>query len=201
MRIHDISPQLENTAIEHALEKYWDVMWLKEEPYAEPAILKGINSGVRAVRIKMHTAVPSYINSQGEVTLVTYKNQQQTCRHCNKPVHWGRKCMEVSYMEMQLQSGNTGNISDRLRASGVNYAGALVAGKQTMQLASTSTESGKGGKSLNANFTNLTQQFRSRQTTSGAPTVEARPKSNTHTNKTNTKNEHNQVITFKRNKR
>lgn len=199
VRIHDVSPQSENSVIKQALQKYGDVIWLKEETYTEPAILKGIISGVRAARIKMHTAIPSYINICGEVTLVTYKNQQQTCRHCNKPVHWGRKCMEVSYMEMQLQTGNTGNISDRLRASGVNYAGALIAGNPLSQQASSSTVTGKERKSVNTSFTNLTQMFR--KTTPVISEVESRSKTNTFTNITNSKrnntSEHNLTIPSK----
>lgn len=188
VRVHDVSPQSENSAIRQALEKYGDVIWLKEEKYTEPDILKGIKSGVRAVRIKMHTAIPSYINICGEVTLITYKNQQQTCRHCNKSVHWGRKCMEVSYMEMQLQSGVTGNISDRLRASGVDYAGVLRAGNLSKQQSNISTGSGKGG-TLTTKFTNLTQLSRSNQTTEKSPVITLRElpsKETTHTNTTDT---------------
>lgn len=191
VRVHDVSPQSENSVIQQELEKYGDVIWMKEEKYTEPAILKGIKNGVRAVRIKIHTAIPSYINIRGEVTLITYKNQQQTCRHCNKPVHWGRKCVEVSYMEMQLQAGIGGNISDRLRASGVDYAGALAAGSQTKQQASTSIGSGKGDKSMTTNFTNLTKIFRSNQTTvksSVTPVVQTHYEMDTQTNDTNITN-------------
>lgn len=128
VRVHDISPQTENSSIEKELERYGDIVWLKEVMWTEPAVLKGIPNGIRSVRIRLHTAIPSYININGEVTLVTYKHQQQTCRHCGKPVHRGRKCIEAGYMEMQL---NRGNISDRLRASGVDYAGVLKTSNQS----------------------------------------------------------------------
>lgn len=185
VRIHDISPQSENSVIEQALEQYGDIIWLKEETWTEPAILKGIKSGVRSVRIRLHSAIPSYINVRGEVTLVTYKNQQQTCRHCNKPVHWGRKCIEANYMEMQLQSGMTGNISDRLRASGVDYAGALKqVGHQTASTAGT----GSINKQVSANFTNLNQLLRTEQNAhvskSNDPVIPAPNTKNHNTNDT-----------------
>lgn len=193
VRIHDVSPQSENTVIEQALQKYGDVIWLKEEEWTEPAILKGIKNGVRAVRIKMHTEIPSYINIRGEVTLVTYKNQQQTCRHCNRPVHWGRKCMEAGYMEMQLHSGKNGNISDRLKAAGVNYAEALASGGPSSQQPSTSTGAGNGVEPLSPNFTNLTQLVRLGQKSIASKiqvTPDVRPpvKTNTHTNTNITNN-------------
>lgn len=169
VRIHDISPQSENSVIEQALEQYGDVIWLKEETWTEPAILKGIKSGVRSVRIRLHSAIPSYINIRGEVTLVTYKNQQQTCRHCNKPVHWGRKCIEANYMELQLQTGLTGNISDRLRASGVDYAGAL---KQVAQEPVTSVGTGSANKQVSANFTSLNQLLRVEQNANTSKSVD-----------------------------
>lgn len=74
LRVHDISPQTDNEEIKNALVKYGTVLWLKEEVCSEPTVLKGIKSGVRSVRIKMHTAVPSYINVNGQVTLVIYKH-------------------------------------------------------------------------------------------------------------------------------
>lgn len=153
VRVHDISPQTENSSIEKELERFGDVVWLKEEVWTEPAVLKGISNGVRSVRIRLHTAIPSYININGEVTLVTYKHQQQTCRHCGKPVHWGRKCIEAGYMEMQI---NGGNISDRLKASGVDYAGALKtqSGQETRKVAI-----GETGDEAGPSYTNLTQLF------------------------------------------
>lgn len=158
VRVHDISPQTENSSIEKELERYGDIVWLKEEMWTEPAVLKGIPNGVRSVRIRLHTAIPSYININGEVTLVTYKHQQQTCRHCGKPVHWGRKCIEAGYMEMQL---NGGNISDRLRASGVDYAGVLKTSNQTgtSQEIRNSVSSEAEKNRVDPNYTNLTQLF------------------------------------------
>lgn len=155
VRIHDISPQTENTEIESRMKKFGDILWIREEVWSEPAVLKGIKNGVRSVRIRMHTAVPSYININGQVTLVTYKHQQQTCRHCGKPVHWGRKCIEASYMELQMQGGN---ISDRLKASGVDYAGAVKQNRQEFNQ-NPIIENQKVG----VNFTNLTELFRPRK--------------------------------------
>lgn len=154
VRVHDVSPQTENSSIEKELKKYGDIVWLKEEVWTEPAVLKGIPNGVRSVRVRLHTAIPSYINVNGEVTLVTYKHQQQTCRHCGKPVHWGRKCIEAGYMEMQI---NGGNVSDRLKASGVDYAGALKTHVQSGQSQAMRDEANKGvgNNAVETNYTNL----------------------------------------------
>lgn len=156
VRIHDVSPQTENSSIEKELEKYGDVVWLKEEVWVKPAVLKGITNGIRSIRIRLHTAIPSYINVNGEVTLVTYKHQQQTCRHCNKQVHWGRKCVEASYMELQI---NGGNVSDRLRASGVDYAGALKAPRAGSGKLPHDRNKDGGDSGTGLNYTNLGNLF------------------------------------------
>lgn len=38
--------------------------------------------------------IKSFVSIQGEQTLVTYRNQPQTCRHCTNPSHPGSTCVE-----------------------------------------------------------------------------------------------------------
>lgn len=95
VKLHDLPPQMDNEYIKHEMGKYGEVLSIKSEVWEAPVQLIGIPSGVRKMRIRLITSIPSYIFIAGHSTLVSYKNQQITCRHCGRQVHYGAKCAEA----------------------------------------------------------------------------------------------------------
>lgn len=120
VRLHDLPPQMDNEYIKSEMTKYGEVLSIKSEVWEAPEQLKGIPSGVRKLRIRLVTSIPSYIFMAGHSTLVTYKNQQITCRHCGRQVHYGAKCAEAVQIISAQRSVNT-----RLQRGASGYADVL----------------------------------------------------------------------------
>lgn len=52
------------------------------------------SSAERVATITCRKHIPSFVTIQGEQSLVSYRNQIQSCRHCNKPLHPGYTCVQ-----------------------------------------------------------------------------------------------------------
>lgn len=120
VRVHDLPPQMDNDLIKREMEHFGEVLTIKDEVWESPSPLKGIRNGIRAIRIRIHEQIPSYVNIAGHFTLVTHKNQIITCRHCCKPVHIGLSCAEAGQLIRNRVSVNT-----RLNRNTSSYAGQL----------------------------------------------------------------------------
>lgn len=120
VRVHDLPPQMDNDFIKREMEIYGEVLSIRSEVWEAPAQLKGIPNGIRKLRIRLATTIPSYIFMAGHSTLVTYKNQQITCRHCGRQVHYGAKCAEA----IQI-SGNQKSVNGRMQRAASGYADVL----------------------------------------------------------------------------
>lgn len=120
VRVHDLPPQMDDDIIKREMEIYGEILSIKSEVWDTPLQLKGIPSGVRKLRIRLTNTIPSYIFMAGHSTLVTYKNQQITCRHCGRQVHYGAKCAEA----VQI-TGNHSSVNARMQRPASGYANVL----------------------------------------------------------------------------
>lgn len=118
VRIHDLPPQLDNNFIKNEMGKFGEVLSIRSESWENPVELKGIPSGIRRLRIRLTTTIPSYIFMGGHSTLVTYKNQLITCRHCGRQVHYGSKCAEIT----QIINRDQKSVNMRLQRPASAYA-------------------------------------------------------------------------------
>lgn len=128
VRVHDLPPQLDNDFIKREMEIYGEILSIKSEVWEAPEQLRGIPSGVRKMRIRLATTIPSYIFMAGHSTLVTYKNQQITCRHCGRQVHYGAKCAEAIQIVGTQKSVNT-----RMQRASSGYADILQGSSSTLK--------------------------------------------------------------------
>lgn len=94
IKIHDLSENVTKEEIVAALRQYGDVLSTKELCWSENFVGKGTASGVWVVKMDLRRHIKSFITIQGEQTLVTYRNQPQTCRHCMNLSHPGSTCVE-----------------------------------------------------------------------------------------------------------
>lgn len=120
VRVHDLPPQMDNELIKQEMGRFGEVLTVKDEVWEAPSPLKGIKNGIRAIRIRIHEQIPSYVNIAGHFTLITHKNQIITCRHCCKPVHIGLSCAEAGQV---IQ--NRTSVNNRLNRNASSYAGQL----------------------------------------------------------------------------
>lgn len=163
VRLHDLPPQMDNDYIKNEMTKYGEVLSIKSEVWETPEQLKGIPNGVRKLRIRLVASIPSYIFMAGHSTHVTYKNQQITCRHCGRQVHYGAKCAEAVQIINSQRSVNT-----RLQRGSSGYADVLQGQGQKKRAAS---DDWIGPNMVNLNSLNKKWASRSPITTTDQPST------------------------------
>jgi hypothetical protein len=101
VKIHDLPPRMRNESILRKMCEFGEVLSITDERWDEQYIFSNVLSGVRIVRMRIRSSIPSFIIVEGEQTLVTYPDQVLTCRWCNFRQHPGSKCSEN---RMQMRS-------------------------------------------------------------------------------------------------
>lgn len=78
LRIHDLPPQMANTAINDHMEQYGKVISIENEVWKN--YFKGLPNGVRIVRMRLDKAVPSHIVVNGQHTFVSCQKTNEQHR-------------------------------------------------------------------------------------------------------------------------
>lgn len=94
VRVHDLRPRTTNRMLAQRMREYGEICSIREETWKDH--LPGIPNGVRILRMKLVKPIPSYVQVDTEMTLVTYRGQVATCKHCNRNVHYAQKCSEYA---------------------------------------------------------------------------------------------------------
>ncbi|XP_055590488.1 uncharacterized protein LOC129742594 [Uranotaenia lowii] len=143
VRIHDLRPQVSNQQLALRLREYGQIQSIRQETWKD--FFPGVPNGIRIVRMKLIKPIPSYITVESSMTLVTYKGQTATCKHCNRNVHYTQKCSECAKSLQEQNSAQTRLLSDLFK-TGPTTSTDLENTKQTMrpptarQLSISSTE-------------------------------------------------------------
>lgn len=93
VKLHHLPPKMPEEWIVDYLSNFGEIISVKQE-MCRSQFFSQTPSGVRIVRIRMTTPIPSFINIKGYSSHCTYSNQIQTCKHCNQEVHFGISCAE-----------------------------------------------------------------------------------------------------------
>lgn len=93
VRIYDLPPQMPNKMIATHFSTYGQVTSIKDETWKEH--FPGVLTGTRVLRMKLRKHIPSYVEVAGETSYVSYKGQIRTCKHCVRPLHIGKSCVEA----------------------------------------------------------------------------------------------------------
>lgn len=94
IKIHDLSENVSNDEIAAYLQQFGDVQSVRERVWGDNFACKGISSGIRVAKMTLRKHIKSFIIIQGEQTLITYRNQPQTCKHCSNLAHPGSTCVQ-----------------------------------------------------------------------------------------------------------
>lgn len=90
VRVHDLPLAWPQATVMNHMAKYGTVISSRHEKWKH--YFPGFLSGVRVLRMRLESAIPSYITVDNETTLVTYDKQPKTCRHCGRAAHPKQKC-------------------------------------------------------------------------------------------------------------
>lgn len=93
VRIYDLPPQMPNKMIATHFSTYGQVTSIKDETWKEH--FPGVLTGTRILRMKLRKHIPSYVEVAGETSYVSYRCQIRTCKHCVRPLHIGKSCVEA----------------------------------------------------------------------------------------------------------
>lgn len=117
VRIHDLRPRINNKQVAIRMREYGEILSIREEVWKD--YCPGVPNGVRVLRMKLSKAIPSYISVDTDMTLVTYKGQVATCKHCNRRVHYSQKCSEYA-KSLQISVNDRLTMADVVKGSGEN---------------------------------------------------------------------------------
>lgn len=93
VRVHQVSIDVPNSLIASALAPYGTVIGnVINETYGPHMPYATVYTGVRTVRMKLTKAIPSFLEVDGEKTLVTYNGQSKTCMRCGSTEHFRSEC-------------------------------------------------------------------------------------------------------------
>ena len=123
VKIHDLSENVRSEDIAAFLKQYGDVISIKELVWGDSFAYKGVSSGVRIAKMILRRHIKSFVSIQGEQSLITYRNQPQTCKHCQNLQHPGSTCVENKKL-----LGQKVDLNNRLKVAHSKtstYAGAL----------------------------------------------------------------------------
>ncbi|KAL9699892.1 hypothetical protein quinque_003333 [Culex quinquefasciatus] len=103
VKLHDLSENVTNEEIVAFLQHYGDVLSIKETSWGSNYTFHGVSSGIRVAKMILRRHIKSFVTIQNESTLISYKNQPETCRHCTLIQHIG-----MSYASV-VNSGSSTN--------------------------------------------------------------------------------------------
>lgn len=94
VRIHDLRPRVTNRQVAQRMLEYGEVLSIRDETWKD--FFPGVPNGIRVLRMKLRKPIPSYVTVDSEMSLVTYKGQAATCKHCQRNVHYTQSCSEYA---------------------------------------------------------------------------------------------------------
>lgn len=112
VKVHDLSENISNDEVIAFLRQYGEVISIKELTWGNGFAFQGISTGVRVVKMILRRHIKSFVVIHGEQTLITYRNQPQTCRHCTNLAHIGMSCVENKRL-----MGQKNDLNARLNAA------------------------------------------------------------------------------------
>ncbi|KAL9706572.1 hypothetical protein quinque_010090 [Culex quinquefasciatus] len=101
VKIHDLSENVRNEDIVAFLRQYGDVHCIKDLVWGDSFAYKGVSSGIRVAKMTLKKDIKSFVTIQQEQTLITYRGQRRTCRHCGRISHPGMTCTDNKKLEGQ----------------------------------------------------------------------------------------------------
>lgn len=108
VKLYNLSEDVTNDKIVSFLSAYGETLSIREELWDEKHFFHGLPSGVRIVRMIVKKNIASYVNIDGETTMVSFFGQQHICRHCNELAHNGISCVQNKKLLLQkLAASNT----------------------------------------------------------------------------------------------
>ena len=110
--IKSAPPELPDAAIIARLKCFGDVLSFRRAKHYDT----DIENGNCTARMRLCTAIPSYIRIACESLSVYYNGQSRTCRHCNRSEHQARNCNYACFNCDQLGHYATA-CTDALRCS------------------------------------------------------------------------------------
>ena len=87
VKIYEAPNELQETTLIGRLSHYCRVFSFRRDKIAQ-----FIDSGVRTVRMTIHSHIPNIINVEGEIVRIWYPSQLKTCRNCGLPDHLVKDC-------------------------------------------------------------------------------------------------------------
>lgn len=101
VRVHQIPIDVPNSLIVSALSLYGTVVGnVVNETFGQHMPYASVYSGVRSVRMTIKKPIPSFVEIDGEKTLVTYTGQIKTCMRCGSSDHFKAECTVVKQPNM-----------------------------------------------------------------------------------------------------
>ena len=91
LRVFRLPPEIDNKAVETVLRRYGNIEDIYNEKWTNYEG-KGIENGIRGVKMTLTEQVPSYIKISGFDALILYDGQPKTCRHCHATGHLYFEC-------------------------------------------------------------------------------------------------------------
>lgn len=121
VKVHDLSENVSNAEIEMFLKQFGEVINIREMIWGPNFAFKGVSTGVRVAKMILRRHIKSFVTIQGEQTLISYKNQPQTCKHCTELSHPGSTCVQNKKL-----LGQKVDLNERLRKSQSTPAGSYA---------------------------------------------------------------------------
>lgn len=94
VRIHDLRPRISNRQVAQRLAEYGEILSIRDEIWKD--FFPGVPNGIRVLRMQLKKPIPSYVTVDSDMSLVTYKGQPATCKHCHRNVHYTQTCSEYA---------------------------------------------------------------------------------------------------------
>jgi hypothetical protein len=91
IRVANLPPDVSKRVVSETMAKFGEVMEVRDEIWASLYRYK-ISNGIRTVKIKLTTHIPSRLIVSGHKVEVTYAGQPATCYACNETGHVFSEC-------------------------------------------------------------------------------------------------------------
>lgn len=133
VKLHDLSENVTNEEIVAFLQHYGDVLSIKETSWGSNYTFHGVSSGIRVAKMILRRHIKSFVTIQNESTLISYKNQPETCRHCTLIQHIGMSCVDNKKLVGQKTALNQ-RMSNTQPTPSTSYASVVNSGSSTNTL-------------------------------------------------------------------
>lgn len=111
VRVHDLSTDIPHTAVKkHMEERYGVVLSISRERWKN--YFPGIPNGVRVLRMHLTKPIPSFIEIEGQLTSITYPNQEKSCRFCQGKAHPQQRCPDKVQQKASEPQSTLFNLND-----------------------------------------------------------------------------------------